>query len=123
MALQQRSVVAEGKMVRAADRDVRPSIHRKTIINRLQVGPDLVGLRVGLVAVVTQKDHEWPVDSCLNDTAVGSAVHVDPCLAPAIFLAEFEGCRTSEGMPKNSYARHVQPSRELAGCIRRVQLL
>src|SRR5262249_6379225 len=116
MALQQGSIVAEGEMVRATDCDAEPSIRRQTIINRLDVGLDLTDFRVGRkIAVVAQEKHERLVDACLNDAAVQRTVHVDACLAPGILSAEVRSCRSAKRVAKYSHARHVEPTRELAG--------
>src|SRR5207245_11729036 len=40
-----------------------------------------------------------------------------------IFVAKLQGCRSSERVAQYSYARQVEPSRELARYIRGVQLL
>ena len=47
VALQQRTVVAEKKVVRAADRDSEAAISRKTIVNRLDVGHDSTRFGIG----------------------------------------------------------------------------
>ena len=51
----------------------------------------------------------------LNDAAEWLTVHIDPCLAPGIVVAELCGCRPTKGVTKYSDASHVEPSRELAG--------
>jgi hypothetical protein len=57
MAFQQGSVVAEEKMIRATNFDVRPSVRRQTIINRLDVGQYLTAFGVGLATMVTLQKH------------------------------------------------------------------
>src|SRR2546427_12946525 len=108
-------------MVRPADHDPQSSFRWQTIVNRLDVGKDLMTLRVGLATVVAQKKQEWPIDACLNDAAVRSAVHIDPCFAPGILVAKLRCCRPSKGMTKDSHSGHVQPSCELARSVRRIQ--
>ena len=78
-------------------------------------------LRVGLATVVAQKKHESPIDACLNDAAVRSAVHIDPCFAPGIFVAKLRGCCSSKGVTKYPHAGHAKSSREPAGLVRGVQ--
>ena len=82
-----------------------------------------MALRVGLPTVVAQQEHEWPMDACLNDAAVRSAVHIDPCLAPGILVAKLRCCRSSKGMTKDSHSGNVQPSCELARRVRSIQSL
>src|SRR5438445_5985993 len=74
------------------------------------------------MAVVAEKEHERPIDPCLNDAPVWSAVNIDACFTPGIFVAK--QCRggPAEGVAEYPHACHVEPSRELAGCIRGVQL-
>src|SRR5216117_3657703 len=103
MALHQSSVAAEEKMVRATNLYERPSIRRQAIVNRMQVGRDLTAFRVGLMAVVAQQEHERPRTSNLRGKQCG--------------------CGAAKGVAEDSYAGQVEPSRELAGCIRAVQLL
>src|SRR4029077_1238567 len=123
MALQQRSIVTEQKMVRPADHDPQPSVRGQTIVNRLHVGQDVMALRVGLPTVVAQQEQERPIDASLNDAAVRSAVHIYPCLAPGILVAKLCCCRSSKGVAKDSNAGHVQPSSELARSVRTIQSL
>src|SRR2546421_10558057 len=56
-------------------------------------------------------------------TLFRSTVHVDPCLAPGIVVAELCGGGPTKGVTKYSYAAHVESSRELAGRVPAVQLL
>src|SRR5438445_13172994 len=123
MALQQRSIITEQKMVRPADHDPQLSVRRQTIVNRSHVGQDVTALRVRLPTMVAQQEQEWPMDACLNDAAVRSAVHIDPCLAPGILMAKLCCGRSSKGVTKDSHSGHVQPSRELAGRVRTIQSL
>src|SRR5258708_2494606 len=102
-------------MVRATDLDAQPSIPRQTIINRLDVGLDLAGDRVGRIAVAAQKKHERLMEARLNDAAEWLAVHIDPCLTPGIIVAKLRSRRAAKGVAKYSHSRHVEPSRELAG--------
>src|SRR5258708_36584772 len=102
-------------MVRATDLDAQPSIPRQTIINRLDVGLDLAGDRVGRIAVAAQKKHERLMEARLNDAAEWLAVHINPCLATGIVVAKLCGCRPTKGVAKYSHPRQVEPSRELAG--------
>src|SRR5207244_174492 len=86
VAFQERSVIAEQEMVRAADRDAEPCVRRQTIINRLDVGEDLPADRVGRSAVITQEDHERSLNAFLNDAAERLTVHIDPGLTPGIVV-------------------------------------
>src|SRR6266446_1317974 len=52
---------------------------------------------------------------------VRRAVDVDACLAPGILVAELQGHGPTEGVTEYSHARHVEPSSERSGRIRRVQ--
>src|SRR6267154_3096714 len=88
MALQQGSVVAEEKMICAADRDLQPPVRWQVIINRLNVGLDLTGLRVGFAAVVAEDEHEGLMETFLNHAAERLAVQIDSGLTPGIVVAE-----------------------------------
>ncbi|HLJ17701.1 MAG TPA: hypothetical protein VKV15_24605 [Bryobacteraceae bacterium] len=70
MAFQQGAVIAEEKMVPASNLYECPSILRQTIVNRLHISQDLMAFRVGLMGVIAEKKHEWPIDAPLNDAAV-----------------------------------------------------
>jgi hypothetical protein len=116
VALQQRSVVAEQEMVRAADLDQQSSVPRQTIINRLDVGLDLTALQVGRV-LVAQEEHEGLVQTRLNDAAKWTAIHIDARLAPRMLRAELCGLRPAKGVTEYPRARHVEPPRKLAGWV------
>src|SRR5712692_8360144 len=98
-------------------------MRRQTIVNRLDVGQDLTADRVRRIAVVAHQEHERLMKACLNDAAEGLTVHIDPCLASGIVVAKLRGCRPTKGVTKYSHARHVEPSRELAGRVRAIQPL
>ena len=121
MTFQQSSVVAEGEMMRTADCKALPSIRRQTIINRLNVGPDLLALRVGLAAVIAEKKHEWLMDPLRNDVAEGSAVQINACLAPRVVVAKLQSRGATERMPQEADPRQIEPSRKLAGLVSGVQ--
>ncbi len=57
----------------------------------------------------------------LDHATVRRAVDVDACLAPGILVAELQGHGPTEGVTEYSHARHVEPSSERSGRIRRVQ--
>src|ERR1700730_3336571 len=59
----------------------------------------------------------------LNDAAERLTVHINPCLAPGICMAELCGCCPTKGVTKYSHARHVEPSRESSGLVGPVQEL
>src|SRR5713226_2004762 len=115
MALQQGSVVAKEEMVRPPDRDAQPSLRRQTIINRLDVGPNLTATRVGRLAVVAQEEHERLMKAVLYDAAEWLTVHIDPCLAPGIVMAKLCGCRPTKRVTKHSDAHQVEAPLEPAG--------
>src|SRR6267142_6177058 len=114
MTLQQRAVVAEEEMICAADCDLQPPVRWQVIVNGLNVGLDLTGLRVGFAAVVAEDEHEWLMETLLNHAAERLAVHINPGLTPGIVVAELKGCRSTKGMTKYSDLRHVQARLELA---------
>src|SRR5712671_3518680 len=102
MALQQGSVVAEQKMICAADRDLQPPVRWQAIVNGLNVGLDLTGLRVGFAAVVAEDEHERLMETVLNHAAERLAVHIDSGFAPGIVVAELQGGRSTKRMTKYS---------------------
>src|SRR6266699_3302740 len=108
MAPEQRCVVAKEEMVCATDLDQQSSVRRKPIINRLDVGLHLTSLRVGRV-VVGEEKHEGLVETCLNDAAKWTTVHVNARLAPGILRAELCGLRPAKGVAEYSHPRHVEP--------------
>ena len=82
-ALQEGTVVAEGEMVRAPDRDTYPCIRRQPIVNRVYVSCDLIDFRGRReITLATQEEHEGLVDACLNDAAVQGTVHINTGFAP-----------------------------------------
>src|SRR5712672_1714053 len=107
MALQQGSVVAEEKMICAADRDLEPPVRWQVIVNRLDVGLDLMGLCVGFAAVVAEDEHERLMETFLNHAAERLAVHINPGLTPRIVVFLFQGWRSTERMTEYSDPRHV----------------
>src|SRR5205823_14359340 len=119
MALEQRSVVAKIEVVCATDLDHQSSVRRQPIINRLDVGLHLTSLRVGRV-VVGEEKHEGLVETCLNDAAKWTTIHVNPRLAPGLLRAELCGLRSTKGVTEYPHPRHVEPPCELAGWVRSV---
>src|SRR5882762_8923010 len=113
MTLQQGSVIAEEEMICAADGDLQPSARRQVIINRLNVGLDLTGLRVGFAAVVAEDEHERLMETSLNDTAERLTIDIDSGLAPRIVMAELQRSRPTKRVAKHSDPRHVQAPLEL----------
>ena len=76
MALQHCSIVAERKMIRAANPYVQSFTRRNSLVDRLNVRLDLLGLGIRLAAVIAEKKHKWSLDARLNDTAMGSTVQI-----------------------------------------------
>ena len=76
---------------------------------------------VGLAPVIAQEKHERLSDALGDDTAEGSAVHVDARLAPGIVMAELQGCRAAKRVAKDTDPLHVEPSHKLARTVRSVQ--
>src|SRR5271156_488293 len=74
-------------------------------------------------AVVAQNEQERLLEALLNDVAIGSAINIDPRLAPRIVMTELQRRRATERMPKHSEPLDVQAARKFAGGISGVQLL
>ena len=58
MSLQHCSIVAKRKIIRAANPCVQSLIHRCSLVDRLNVGLDLLGLGIGLTALIAAKKHK-----------------------------------------------------------------
>src|SRR5204862_6356806 len=72
-ALEQSAVVTEHEVKGALDRHAQPAVGRDSVVDGLDVPLDLNGGRVGFIAVVAEKEHEWLCEPFLNDAAVRSA--------------------------------------------------
>ncbi len=93
------------------------------IVDRLDVGLDFIDLGIGRkITLTAEQEHEWLMETSLNNTAEWSPVDVDACLAPGIIMAELRGLRPTEGVTQYSYPRQVKPARKPAGHIQGVQL-
>src|SRR6266480_5953888 len=87
MAFQQH-LVTEAKVICPANRYEQPSA-RKAAVNGLDVRKDLPASRIRqFTTMVAEDKHERLIESLLNDAAVGSAINIDPRLAPGIVMAE-----------------------------------
>src|SRR3989442_3471904 len=58
-----------------------------------------------------------------DDAAEWLTVHIDPCLASGILVAELRGCGPTKGVAKYSHPGQVEPSSKLAERVRGVQPL
>src|SRR5205085_5702849 len=102
------------EVICAADGDLQPTVRWQVIVNRLDVGLDLTGLRAGFTAMVAEDEHERLMETLQNHAAERLAGHIDPGLTSGIVVAELQGCRPAKGMTKYSDPRHVQARLELA---------
>src|SRR4051794_19147742 len=93
VALQQRAIVAEQEVVRAADRNPQPPTGRLVVVNRLDVAADAARLRIGAMDLRAQEKHKRLLHAVAVHAASNGSMHPAGC--PSHSSGLFAGVRAN----------------------------
>src|SRR3954471_6691033 len=114
VALQQRAIIAEQEVIRAADRNAQPPTGGLVVVDRLDVAADAARLWIRAMDVRAQEKHKRLLEAVVDDAAKRHTVDVDARGAPRVVMAELCRLRAAERVSDDADARHVETAAEPA---------